>query len=264
MRARVRALYNGHGDAPAFQLVGGVSDLLKSPSKDLERLAAAVKKQRPSLIVIDTLAMAFPGLEENTAEGMGNVVAVARFLTKWGAAVILIHHDTKDGSQGLPRGHSLLNGALDVAVHLSKSDGGIVRAKLTKNRNGSCERDIAFTIATLVLGEDEDGEAITAAVCRELPLGGAPDREPQMAASTKAAYSIFVELLGEGHGVNEVDFRKACVDGRIVSASDKMDTRAKQFKRAVEELTRAGKMLFANGVFSKPVHERESFTDDGE
>lgn len=84
MRGRVTALRNEHGDADKFKLVSGVSDLLSEGSADFRALREAVKRDRPSLVVIDTLAMAFPGLEENSAEGMGRVVAVARHLTKWG------------------------------------------------------------------------------------------------------------------------------------------------------------------------------------
>lgn len=88
-----------------------------------------MKARKPALIVIDTIAMAFTGLEENDARSMGLEVAAARFLTKWGAAVPLIHHDTKDGMQGLPRGHSILNGALDMSLHLRRNDqGGAFRA----------------------------------------------------------------------------------------------------------------------------------------
>lgn len=256
MRARVRALYNDHGDADDFALVGGVSDLLSKGSEHLKRLKAAAKNRRPSLIVIDTLAMAFPGLEENSAEGMGRVVAVARSLTKWGAAVILIHHDTKDGQQGLPRGHSLLNGALDVAIHLTKAD-GVVRGRLTKNRNGSCERDMAFRIGTRTLGLDDDGEAITAAICHE--LDEMPDRSVRITPSADAAYSIFLELLDGGEAVTEDEWRKACVDGRTVKASDKPDSRAKAFKRAVEELTRKNKVHYREGKFVRPDTYREGF-----
>jgi len=261
MRGRVAALRREHGDADNFALVAGVSDLLNKGSAHLKRLKAAVKDRRPSLVIIDTLAMAFPGLEENSAEGMSRVVAVARSLTRWGAAVILIHHDTKDGQQGLPRGHSLLNGALDVSVHLTRGEDDIVRAKLTKNRNGSTERDIAFTIGTQTLGLDEDGDAITAALCHELDPGSVPERKDHLTPSAKAAYETFHDLLDGRDAVPEGELREACVCGRKVSASDNADSRRKAFKRAVEELTRKGKIIFGDGEFRPPEHGRESFDD---
>ncbi|RWQ89265.1 MAG: AAA family ATPase [Mesorhizobium sp.] len=257
MRSRVTALKDQHGDADQFVLVGGVSDLLVKGSAHLKALCRAVQERRPSLIIIDTLAMAFPGLEENTAEGMGRVVATSRSLTKWGAAVILIHHDTKDGQQGLPRGHSLLNGALDVSLHLTK-DGGIIRGKLTKNRNGPCERDITFSIGTRPVGTDEDGDLIWAAICCELDQGSAPKREDRLSPSAKAAFETLREMLDGCQAVPEIELREACVSGRKVSASEDPDSRRRAYKRAVEELTRKGTIIFRDGQYRSPEQTHES------
>jgi KaiC/GvpD/RAD55 family RecA-like ATPase len=269
MRGRVAALRREHGEADDFALVAGVSDLLNKGSEHPKRLREAVKARRPSLIVIDTLAMAFPGLEENSAEGMGRVVAVARSLTKWGAAVILIHHDTKDGQQGLPRGHSLLNGALDVALHLTASD-GIVRAKLTKNRNGSTERDIAFTIATQTLGLDEDGDAITAAVCHELDPGSAPDRNERLTPRAKAALRILSDLadsegveINRRRGVTKDRWRAACIDSGELSDSDKPRSHETAFGRALRLLTEKRRVEFIDGhYFMAVIAGEESFATD--
>ena len=168
MRGRVRALKAAYGDATGFQLVEGVSNLLQPDSPDRTALIEAVQSRKPSIVFIDTLAMAFPGLEENSAESMGHVVAVARKLAEGGAAVVLVHHDTK-AEGGTPRGHSILNGALGVALHVQRdAESGVIRAKLTKNRNGPCDLNIAFTIATEDGGTDEDGDTITLPRCREI------------------------------------------------------------------------------------------------
>ena len=254
MRSRISALRLEHGDAPDFVLVDGVSDLLSRDSPDLKALSAAVQERRPSLVFIDTLAMAFPGLEENSAEQMSRVVEVARSLTKHGAAVLLVHHDTK--AQGsTPRGHSLLNGALDVALHVKRDDEGIVRAKLTKNRNGSCERDIAFKITTRELSRDEDGDPVTAALVAELH----PDAIPQhieLGPSTRAALDVLRHLQRQcepGSAVMDSDWRAACVAGQAVSSSEKDDTRRRAFARAREALlghglvrTRGDEIMMSN------------------
>lgn len=168
MRKRICALRERHGDSSHFTLVCGVSDLLTKDSADLSALRKKIEELRPVLVIIDTLAMAFPGLEENTADGMGRVVSVARALAVAGAAVILVHHDTKDGSTGLPRGHSLLNGALDMSLHLTRASPKVVRGRLTKNRNGSSDVELAFQVETRILGKDGDGDPITAAFAVEV------------------------------------------------------------------------------------------------
>lgn len=259
MRARLKALREEHGEADDFKLVEGVSDLLAKGSADLKALTSAVKAQRPALIVIDTLAVAFPGLEENDAKGMGQVVKVARSLTRWGAAVILIHHDTKDGGNGLPRGHSLLNGALDSNLHL-KRENGVVTGKLTKNRNGSTEEKLAFTVAVMPFGEDEDGDPKTVAFCREADAADMP-RGARLPPSAKAALKVFHDI-GNGAPVDENRWRKACVDGREVSATDNDDSRAKAFTRAVETLTRENVLVFHDGEFAMADSPEGRLTDD--
>lgn len=262
MRGRVTALRMRHGDAPNFVLVEGVSDLLATGSPDLLALRNAIADQRPSLVFLDTLAMSFPGLEENTAEDMGRVVSIARSLTVHGAAVILIHHDTK--AQGpTPRGHSLLNGALDVGLQLfPRDESGIVRAKLTKNRNGTSERDIAFRISTEALGEDEDGDAITVALVDELAPGEAPVRE-KLTASERAAFAVFASLAGLGD-VTEDAWRSACIDGRSVSAAEDRGSRQKATKRALEGLVRKGAIISDGGVLRRPGSVGTAFDEDGE
>lgn len=265
MRGRVTALKLAHGDAPSFTLVEGVSDLLASHSPDLAALNAAVAARRPALIFLDTLAMSFPGLEENTADGMGRVVAVARSLTKHGAAVVLIHHDTKaEGST--PRGHSVLNGALDMALQLfPRDDAGIIRGRMTKNRNGPCDRDLAFRIDTRDLGQDEDGDAITVALVDELAPGVAPRREKLNPAET-AALDVLTELLRAGDplpdgrtGVREERWRRECDESRRVSSSDNAGSRRKAMQRALGGLARKHRVQMRDGWVSAvdPAHDAD-------
>lgn len=256
MRGRVKALKQAHGSAQAFRLVEGVSQLMTAnPDKtapDLLALMEAVKAERPALIFIDTLAMAFPGLEENSAEAMGRVVAVSRLLTRWGAAVVLIHHDTKSEG-GTPRGHSILNGALDVALHVKRDDeAGIIRGKLTKNRNGTCDRDIAFTIATENGGTDEDGEQITLPCCNA--LHGAPAKVKRLPPSEQAALDL---LEREGGSLTEAEFKDALANGREVSASDNPKSRRDVAGRAIKALVQKKRITFNNGSYST----RDGFDD---
>ncbi|MFU1479059.1 AAA family ATPase [Roseovarius sp. C7] len=244
MRARVQALRTKRGDAHVFKLVEGVSDLLSNNSEDLKALLVAVEDQRPALIVIDTLAVAFPGLEENDAKSMGTVVSVARKLTRWGAAVVLVHHDTKEGS-GLPRGHSILNGALDMSLHL-KRDGKVVRVRPTKNRNGSTDHELAFSVGTVQLGTDEDGDMIWAATCDEENAGNLTKPGKPLPPSAKAALEILENLARDGRFIPKSEWRAACVASDAVSGADKIDDRRQAFRRAIEQLARR-KLFISEG-----------------
>ncbi|HEY9039722.1 MAG TPA: AAA family ATPase [Roseovarius sp.] len=245
MRGRVKALRKAHGSAQTFKLVEGVSNLLIKESPDYFALKEAVKAERPALIFIDTLAMAFPGLEENSAEAMGRVVAVARSLTRWGAAVVLIHHDTKSES-GTPRGHSLLNGALDVALHVKRdAEAGIIRGKLTKNRNGSCDRDIAFTIAADSFGFDDDGDPLTFPRCN--PMIGAPRIEKRLSKAQRAALAVLEQA---GSTLTEEAYISRMMEGRDVSASPTPTSRRDTATRALRDLREKGRIKFAGGIYT--------------
>lgn len=234
LRQRITALRNRQGDAPTLQVVSGISDLHSEDSPDLDQLSIAVEAERPNLIVIDTLAMAFPGLEENDAASMGRVVAVGRQLAEHGAAVIFIHHGTKaDGST--PRGHSLFNGALDFSVQVEKGEDGIVRGKLRKNRRGTTEREIAFRIGVEVLGEDEDGDPITAAVAEQLTANEAVFTR-KLPASQREALEILEEL--EADGVVSLErWMEVASEGYRVSQSSNQKSRRDVARRVRSALS---------------------------
>ena len=254
MERRVNALRLAHGDADGFGLVKGVSDLLNPSSGDLGWLLAEVRDRKPALIVLDTLAMAFPGLIENDADAMGRVVAVARQLTEHGAAVLLVHHDSK-ARDGTPRGHSLLNGALDVAIALEPKDSaGVVRGRLTKNRNGSCEHEMAFRIGVRVLGADQDGDPITAALAVEACDTEAAAKPAKLSPAETAAMGELVRLMqtdavdapdGES-AVPEDAWIAACVP---LSAATKTEDRVRSANRMRSHLTQKGLVRDVGGLF---------------
>jgi len=242
MQQRVHALRETYGAAPGFKVVAGLNGgLLDKNAPDFKALVAAVKAERPALVVIDTMAVAFPGLEENDAAKMGRVVAVARALTRWGAAVLVVHHDTKAGD-GLPRGHSILNGALDVSLAL-KRDGKIVRGYLSKNRNGPCDLDLAFTIQSRDVGLDEDGDAVTAALCNPLVEADQGDRSVRLKNATQRAFMDALYSMMDcsaSEGVATKDLKMRCIASRCLSSSDKPDSQERSFRRVLKELSGQG------------------------
>jgi hypothetical protein len=221
--------------------VEGVSNL-QPDAPDLAALLEAIETRKPSIVFIDTLAMAFPGLEENSAESMGNVVAVARKLAEGGAAVVLVHHDTK-AEGGTPRGHSILNGALDVALHVKRdADSGVIRAKLTKNRNGPCDLDIAFTIATEDGGTDEDGETITLPRCREL---SSDPMRLKLTPTEAAAVAILKCIVSDDASglIPESLWRDACMAEGALSDSTNKESRGRVFRRVRDALGGQGAIV---------------------
>ena len=182
MKLRATALRGLHGDTSGFRVVAEPVDLMGDGTKDtphLEELRDIARRLGVALVVVDTLAAAFPALDENDGRSMGRVVKVLRDLgapapasaglPTWpGAAVVAVHHAAKGGGS-TPRGHGVLDGAADVTMRIEvPEDRAKPRSvKLGKNRNGSSLAGFAFTIRAETLGQDEDGDDITAPVAEE-------------------------------------------------------------------------------------------------
>ncbi|MGV3516167.1 AAA family ATPase [Luteitalea sp.] len=126
--ARVGAWKLAHGLDVAEVL--GVRFETSAPALDddqaLARLIPRVRRLRPVLIVVDTLARHFSGLSENDSACMGAFVRGCDRLREAsaGAAVVVLHHPGKDPTAG-ERGSGALRGAMDSMFEVSKADGTI-------------------------------------------------------------------------------------------------------------------------------------------
>ena len=250
MRQRVHALKRERGDAANFLIVEGVADLFSAASPDPAALLELATDRRPALIVIDTMAAAWRGLEENEGRDMARVISVCRSLNETGTAVMLLCHPNKSAvSDGIARGHSSLNGDADVGMALEwAADGGAIGVRLTKNRNGPTHgAGMAFTIRGVRVGTDEDGDAIYAPVADEIEGTLAAHRKEPTANET--ALAILTGLIasegqplpdGDGYppglsGVADTAWRDEC-DRRRLSISDVAANRGRAFQRAFKKL----------------------------
>lgn len=148
----------GHTDECAVVEVGNLRD-----PAERSALGSTIAEFKPTLVVLDTIAAAFAGIEENSSQDMGEVIAFARGIAATGAAVILVHHPAKTGDT--PRGHGSLNGTLELVIALAPDDvtdaDTVVRGITPKNRNGSTAWTLAFRKEVITLGVDAEGDAIT-------------------------------------------------------------------------------------------------------
>jgi hypothetical protein len=179
VRARLDALLRERGitlDAfeGRFLEITGRPHLLKPD--EVQELIKELKPFGPSLIVIDTLARAVAGSDENAAQETGILVENCQTLINaTGATVCLVHHTGKDGSKGM-RGSSALPAAADAEIIIERPDdaGNFRTVKLGKARDAQDYYDLFKCELKLVeLGIDEDGEKITSTVVHE--IAGAPE-----------------------------------------------------------------------------------------
>jgi 5S rRNA maturation endonuclease (ribonuclease M5) len=92
-------------------IVGEIDDLIA---------AILALPERPSLIVLDTLARTFGAGHENDTADMGAyVVAVDKLRNATGAHIAIVHHSGKDEERG-ERGNVALRGASDTIVYVKR------------------------------------------------------------------------------------------------------------------------------------------------
>jgi hypothetical protein len=106
------------------------------------------------VLIIDTLARAAAGLDENSSREMGQVIeAASRLQREVGGLVVLVHHTGKDGSKG-PRGHSSLLAALDAAIRVDQK-GNRRTWTLDKAKDAEDGREHDFELEVVNLTRDE-------------------------------------------------------------------------------------------------------------
>jgi len=104
---------------PFWVVTHALDFTVKGTAEALVRLVRGVALDEPiAWVVIDTLARAMPGADENSAEEVGLVIAAAdRVRFRLHCAVAALHHAGKDASRGM-RGTSALRGAVDATLRV--------------------------------------------------------------------------------------------------------------------------------------------------
>jgi len=192
LRSRVEAweAHNGKSLPPGFCALAQPFRLTEG--QDVEDLAAVLPKG--GVVIVDTLNRAAPGMDENSSQDMGRILAgMKRLQEVTSGLVLVVHHTGKDASKGL-RGHSSLPAALDGAIEVERTAAGRSWSA-AKVKDGEDGKAVAFQLHRIVLGTDADGDEISS--CAVGPDTGAIFRKPEPSGkSQKAALSSIRRLLG--------------------------------------------------------------------
>lgn len=149
----------------------------------------------PALIIIDTLARAMGGGDENSGKDMGALIRNVDLIREQTSAhIMLIHHSGKDASRGA-RGHSSLRAAADTEIELTRS-GAVVMAEAKKQRDVSELGRFAYTLKSVPIGLDGDGDEVTSAVVEPADL---PKRGPNVRGQALVALQALGDALAH-HG----------------------------------------------------------------
>jgi len=86
----------------------------------LDHPAMVLAAREHRLLIIDTLRRYMEGLDENSSNDMAIITGKLRMLTKWGAAVVVLHHGIKDKERGGYRGSTEIGANVDISMHIEK------------------------------------------------------------------------------------------------------------------------------------------------
>ena len=169
---RVRAWQEHNGvsmdGAPLFVAPAlAISDALQLADL-VQVVEATAPAERPSLVVLDTLARCFGGGDENSTQDMSRFVSACDALRqRWGCTVLVVHH-TGHADKSRARGAIALKAALDAEYRLTNNGGLLLSA--TKMKEAEMPPPLVMNLATVELPGlvDEYGNPVTSAAIEVL------------------------------------------------------------------------------------------------
>lgn len=156
MAKRAAALVRKYEDADVPLYISDASYNLRDVAgRHALRDDLAQMSGKPVLVVIDTLARAMKGGDENSAQDMGALNdSVSALIDATGACVLLVHHSGKNKASGA-RGSSALLGAIDTELEV---DNRLIHTR--KQRDIEPAEPMGFKLTPVQVAQDEDGEAL--------------------------------------------------------------------------------------------------------
>ncbi len=203
--ASARQHFGLEGREIPFAAIKSTVNLL-SADADVPALIAAIRAAAEPfypylvrLVVIDTLARAMAGANENAGEDMGALVSACdKIRAETGAHIMLIHHSGKDTAKGA-RGHSSLRAATDTELEVDRTEDGRGVITVTKQRDYESGAAFAFRLERVELGIDRRGKPVTSCVVQpEDAASGKPKKRPKLTAEHQYALDRLHHLAAVG------------------------------------------------------------------
>jgi archaellum biogenesis ATPase FlaH len=202
---------------------------------------------RADIVVIDTVARAAAGIDENSSRDMGQFIANCdKISSELGALVIGVHHAGKVAENGM-RGSSALLGAADCVIAISSDETGARTARIEKQKDGEDGLSFTFKLQKVTLGQDRKGRDVTTCLLSDVTDLTRAERKtrtgPSVPASLRLWLSVFDEVLAD---VGKMS--RPFPDGPEVRTADREAVRAAYFKRRGDDTPEAKKKSFNRGL----------------
>ena len=121
------------------------------------------------MVIIDTLAQAAIGAEENSSRDMSMVMSnIGKINEATHAHVCLVHHMNAGGEK--LRGSTAIYAALDSSIYVKRNEETKIRtARLGKQKDDESDLSFQFELMSVEIGRDSEDKPVTSCVC--LPVG---------------------------------------------------------------------------------------------
>jgi hypothetical protein len=155
------------------------------------------------MIVIDTLARAMTGGNENSTQDMGLLVANGDILRdRFDANVIWVHHSGKNEARGA-RGSSALQAATDTEIEIYgfAAGGGVLRT--TKMRDSE-PVEYRFRLNQVLIGKMPGGAEVTSCVVNWMGGPGDPRSTPTPGTTSLQLVEQVLRMQGKPMTVKDI------------------------------------------------------------
>ncbi|KKL64448.1 hypothetical protein LCGC14_2164960, partial [marine sediment metagenome] len=242
MRNRTRAYAQARGvklENANFEIIEQTLSLMSQD--DVSALTDVLVADPPVLVIVDTLAAASGGANENSGEDMNVVLTNCRLLHKaTGALILLIHHSGKDAARGA-RGWSGLHAAVRAEVTVTYNadgDSPIRVLTVTKQNEGIAGTKLPFKLNVVPLEWDND---VSSCVIEHLDEAVLDSKDSgQLGGNQRIVFKIAYGLAGGGGAAVLQDVYDEALIGMVKPAEGKRDLRKQHIKQALESLVERG------------------------
>jgi phage/plasmid primase-like uncharacterized protein len=147
-------------------------------------------KDRPSVIVVDTLHRFLSGDENSAQDAKTMLDACNALMQEFNCSVILVHHTgVSDEAQHRARGSSAWRGALDIEISIVPGkDDQPMQIVQRKSKDAELAETIHVELQQVAIPgwRDEDNQQVTSAVIVQAEAPTAPKKESKLDAHRKA------------------------------------------------------------------------------
>ncbi len=245
--ARIAAIKQHHKTPDSAQVYVVRSQInLRSSVDDFTALIVAIDELVQELgvdlrmIVIDTLARAFGGGNENSSDDMGAFIqATGKIQNRYKCSLMLLHHAGKDTTKGL-RGHSSLLGAVDTQMEIIRfpqTREGLIL--MSKQKDGEDGQNYGFEAIEVEIDRSDLGleNGSSLAIKHRETIAGEMDKA-RKGQETKEPPDVTDKGIFASYALKALFMAMTTKSRRVPAINDQLVVTREDWKEAVNELRR--------------------------